>query len=149
MSNSRSVSTSVREFVLERDGYACRYCGNKTPPFHLDHVYPFSKGGETSYRNLVTACERCNHSKYNKVGIYPKSIGYFEREKFRRFWVFWSSVILGILTSLIGIFALTETNSLYQRMELYLYLICWTPLLIELTKGTWVKTLELWKEINS
>jgi HNH endonuclease len=146
---NRSVSPSVRELVLERDGYTCRYCGSKTPPFHLDHVYPFSKGGETSYQNLVTSCEKCNHSKHNKVGIYPKPIGYFEREKFRKFWLFWSGVTLGILTSIIGLFAITEPNPVYQEIELCLYIICWIPLIVELFHLSWSKTEELWKEINS
>ncbi len=60
------ISAELRERVLARDGYACRYCGSKTGPFHLDHVYPLSKGGETSFDNLVTSCTRCNLKQFNK-----------------------------------------------------------------------------------
>src|SRR5258708_36148666 len=66
--------------VIERDNYTCRYCGNTSPPFHADHVYPYSKGGETSINNMVTACQRCNVKKGSKVGIYPKPIGYFKNK---------------------------------------------------------------------
>jgi hypothetical protein len=61
----------MKEEVLARDGYACRYCGSMDGPFHMDHVYPVSKGGETSVNNLVTACPRCNVKKHNKVGVWP------------------------------------------------------------------------------
>lgn len=71
----------LRVSVFERDGYACRYCGSKTPPFHLDHVYPVSKGGETTEDNLVTSCARCNVQKHNRIGLWPKPIGYFESDK--------------------------------------------------------------------
>lgn len=77
----RDVSPEIRKIVLERDGFQCRYCGSKVPPFHLDHVYPYSKGGETTANNLVTACLKCNLQKHSKVGIWPKPIGYFEKRK--------------------------------------------------------------------
>lgn len=71
----------LRVSVFERDGYACRYCGSKTPPFHLDHVYPVSKGGETTEDNLVTACAICNQKKHDKVGLWPRPIQHFETYK--------------------------------------------------------------------
>ncbi len=75
-----SDDKDLREQVLSRDRHACRYCGDKRGPFHLDHVYPDSKGGETSVDNLVTACVTCNQKKHAKVGIWPKPIGYFEKK---------------------------------------------------------------------
>lgn len=76
------ITNQVRDFVFNRDGYICRYCGSKNKPFHLDHVYPVAKGGETSIDNLVTSCSRCNSKKHASVGIWPKPIGYFdEKEK--------------------------------------------------------------------
>jgi hypothetical protein len=71
---------NARELVFERDGYTCRYCGRKDGPLHADHVYPYTKGGETSIDNMVTACEKCNTSKGSKVGIWPKPIGYFDAQ---------------------------------------------------------------------
>jgi hypothetical protein len=78
MEATRYLESGLRKRVLDRDGGRCRYCGSKEGPFHLDHVYPFVKGGETSFDNLVTACEGCNQSKHDAVGMWPKPVGYFE-----------------------------------------------------------------------
>jgi hypothetical protein len=75
------MTEAIRQKVFERDNYTCRYCGSKSGPFHADHVYPWSKGGETSINNIVTACERCNVKKSSSVGIYPMPIGYFDKSK--------------------------------------------------------------------
>lgn len=61
--------------VFKRDGYKCRYCGSMQTPLHCDHVYPQSKGGETTARNLVTACKSCNLKKHAKIGIWPIPLG--------------------------------------------------------------------------
>ena len=79
--DTRYIDSRLRERILKRDGYKCRYCGNTNEPFHIDHVYPHSKGGETSYNNLVTACKKCNLSKNSSVGMWPKPIGYFDNPK--------------------------------------------------------------------
>jgi hypothetical protein len=68
------ITKELRDRILKRDGHACRYCYSKIGPFHMDHVYPFSRGGETTYANLVTACSHCNSKKYNRVGIWPRPI---------------------------------------------------------------------------
>ena len=68
------ISNRLRKRILKRDNYTCRYCGDKSGSFHIDHVYPLSKGGETSYDKLVTACESCNLKKHAKVGIWPKTL---------------------------------------------------------------------------
>lgn len=74
------ISPKLREKILSRDKYTCRYCGNKDEPFHLDHVYPVVKGGETSEHNLVTSCQRCNSRKHSSIGLWPKPIGYFDEK---------------------------------------------------------------------
>lgn len=53
--------------VFKRDGYECVYCGNKKD-LTLDHVIPTSKGGEHSWRNVVTACKKCNNTKTDLMG---------------------------------------------------------------------------------
>lgn len=45
-----------------RDGFACQYCGSPED-LTFDHVLPRSKGGRTSWENIVTACAPCNLSK--------------------------------------------------------------------------------------
>jgi hypothetical protein len=39
----------------------------------LDHVVPASKGGKTSWENIVTACQDCNHRKSDKI-MQPKRL---------------------------------------------------------------------------
>lgn len=74
MSKREPIDDKLRQRVLKRDGYRCRYCGSTKKPFHLDHVYPVSKGGETTYDNLVTSCQNCNLGKHDKVGIWPNPL---------------------------------------------------------------------------
>ena len=71
--NPRALSKTEREYVMLRDGYMCCYCGTKLPKkeIHIDHVYPYAKGGETTAENSVVSCRRCNLSKSDKVGIWP------------------------------------------------------------------------------
>lgn len=58
-----------RRSILLRDRYTCQYCGQKFPSEELtyDHVIPRSRGGETRWTNIVTACVRCNTLKANRV----------------------------------------------------------------------------------
>ncbi len=54
-----------RRNLFARDGNRCQYCGH-SPPSHqlsLDHVMPRSRGGETSWENVVCCCVRCNTRK--------------------------------------------------------------------------------------
>jgi len=66
----RDPNLRTRFLVMKRDGFRCRYCG-KSPATHpgvelvLDHVQPWSKGGETVPENLVTSCAACNLGKGN------------------------------------------------------------------------------------
>jgi hypothetical protein len=80
--SSDKVSEDMRNDILLRDNYTCRYCGTRRGPFHIDHVYPSSKGGETTLDNLVTACKKCNLKKSDKVGIWPKSLDMWPSPRF-------------------------------------------------------------------
>jgi 5-methylcytosine-specific restriction endonuclease McrA len=51
--------------IYKRDGYKCQYCSS-TKNLTLDHIIPKSKGGKTTYSNLVVACSSCNTKKGNK-----------------------------------------------------------------------------------
>lgn len=57
------VPNPVQRAVKDRDGEKCRYCGSTEGPFHLDHVVPWSRGGEHTIDNLVVACQPCNTLK--------------------------------------------------------------------------------------
>lgn len=52
--------------LFRRDGGECQYCGSRRQ-LTIDHVVPRSKGGKTSWTNLVTACNRCNVNKGDKT----------------------------------------------------------------------------------
>lgn len=54
-----------------RDGFACQYCGGHgtTQDLTFDHVIPRSRGGRTTWENIVTACAPCN---LRKGGRTPK-----------------------------------------------------------------------------
>jgi len=55
--------------VFLRDHFACQYCGDGFPTEHLtfDHIIPRSKGGRTTWMNVVTACQSCNLLKSNRL----------------------------------------------------------------------------------
>lgn len=54
-----------RRNVLARDEHTCQYCGRRFPAHHLslDHVIPRSRGGTTTWDNVVCACLECNIQK--------------------------------------------------------------------------------------
>jgi len=64
----RNINWRLRALVLMRDGASCQMCGD-TPQsgakLHVDHIIPWSKGGETILQNLQSLCEKCNIGKSN------------------------------------------------------------------------------------
>ncbi|MEH2370612.1 DEAD/DEAH box helicase family protein [Nostoc sp.] len=60
----RELSEAEKVKVKERDGYACLCCGvNTKSKLQIDHIKPFSMGGETSLENSQTLCVMCNRCK--------------------------------------------------------------------------------------
>ncbi len=55
--------------VCLRDDFCCQYCGRKFPMSKLnyDHVIPRSRGGKTTWENIVMACYPCNDKKGNQT----------------------------------------------------------------------------------
>lgn len=55
--------------VFLRDRFTCQYCHTSLPAPELtfDHVVPRSRGGFTSWQNIVTACNRCNLRKGSRL----------------------------------------------------------------------------------
>jgi 5-methylcytosine-specific restriction endonuclease McrA len=54
-----------RAGVLRRDRQRCAYCGRHATT--VDHVLPLSRGGESSWHNVVAACAQCNHRKADRT----------------------------------------------------------------------------------
>ncbi len=52
--------------VFLRDGFKCAYC-NAADDLTFDHVVPRSKGGRTTWENIVTACSPCNLKKGGRL----------------------------------------------------------------------------------
>jgi len=67
---SRHISDRLRFRILSRDGFTCQSCGaspikTRGVELHVDHILPWSKGGETEESNLQTKCKQCNLGKGN------------------------------------------------------------------------------------
>ena len=56
----------TREYLLEKWGRQCAYCGVKDVPFQIEHIHPRAKGGSNSITNLTLSCEKCNTKKGTK-----------------------------------------------------------------------------------
>ena len=63
---NRAVS---RKGIILRDGSTCQYCRLKLPSGSLtmDHVIPKSRGGSSTWENLVASCFRCNNVKGDRT----------------------------------------------------------------------------------
>jgi hypothetical protein len=60
--------------LFARDAHMCMYCGSQLSARGLsrDHILPLSRGGNDSWKNVVTACKRCNN---RKAGRTPEQAG--------------------------------------------------------------------------
>ncbi len=66
----REISGRQRFRILVRSGFRCVSCGasplkHAGVELHVDHIVPWSKGGETIDENLETKCKQCNLGKGN------------------------------------------------------------------------------------
>lgn len=58
-----------RRNIFVRDNFRCQYCGcvPREDDLTIDHVIPRSRGGRTTWENVVLACTRCNTRKGNHL----------------------------------------------------------------------------------
>ncbi len=56
----------TRRAVFARDRWECQYCGARAS-LTVDHVVPRSKGGASSWENIVASCAPCNRRKGDKL----------------------------------------------------------------------------------
>ena len=53
--------------ILRRDNFTCQYCGSHENPLTVDHILPKSRGGKSSWNNVVVAYKPCNLKKGNQT----------------------------------------------------------------------------------
>jgi 5-methylcytosine-specific restriction endonuclease McrA len=53
----------IREYLLDKWGRTCAYCGKTDVPLQIEHLTPKARGGSNRVSNLVLACEPCNTQK--------------------------------------------------------------------------------------
>jgi len=53
----------VREYLLEKWGRECAYCGAENTPLQVEHIHPKAKGGTNRISNLCLSCQPCNTKK--------------------------------------------------------------------------------------
>jgi len=70
----------TRRAVFARDGWACQYCGSRSN-LTVDHVVPRSKGGISTWENIVASCAPCNRRKGDNL---LRQVGMSLRRKPRR-----------------------------------------------------------------
>ena len=93
-----------RKNLFRRDKHRCVYCGSKEN-LTADHVIPRSRGGETTWENLVTACHPCNNRKDNKT---PEEVGLR---------------LKGTPKQPNHLIFLTEETRLHEKWKPYLYMV--------------------------
>jgi 5-methylcytosine-specific restriction endonuclease McrA len=57
----------IREYLLEKWGRKCAYCGAKDTRLEIEHILPRSRGGTHRVGNLTLACRECNQLKGNQT----------------------------------------------------------------------------------
>ncbi len=71
--NRRKIT---RRAVFARDRWTCQYCGHERGNLTVDHVIPRSKGGASSWDNIVASCAPCNRRKGDRlphqVNMHPR-----------------------------------------------------------------------------
>ncbi|MCX5744443.1 MAG: HNH endonuclease, partial [Proteobacteria bacterium] len=86
--NRESLDTNHRWTILQRDDFACAFCGARpgNERLQVDHIIPVSRGGSDENENLVTSCDRCNNGKSNRIAV-PKKMCTGELD--RNGWIIW------------------------------------------------------------
>jgi 5-methylcytosine-specific restriction endonuclease McrA len=64
----------TRRAVLARDRWTCQYCGHQRGHLTVDHVIPRSKGGSSTWDNIVACCAPCNRRKGDRLPKQAKMV---------------------------------------------------------------------------
>jgi 5-methylcytosine-specific restriction endonuclease McrA len=65
----RKTVALTKKNVLLRDDYVCGYCSSRggLSSMTVDHILPKSRGGRSSWTNLIACCSPCNTRKNNRT----------------------------------------------------------------------------------
>lgn len=69
------VGYEVREYLLEKWGRKCAYCGKENTPLEIEHITPKIRGGSDRVLNLTLSCNKCNQKKGSQTAYeygFPK-----------------------------------------------------------------------------
>jgi hypothetical protein len=69
----------VKEYLLDKWGRICAYCGKTNVPLEVEHIIPKSRGGTDRVLNLTISCRACNLKKGNKTA---EELGYPQIQQF-------------------------------------------------------------------
>ena len=73
----KAIGKKIRPIVLERDGYACKFCRRlceQGVDAHVDHIRPITYGGTDDLANLQSLCKDCNLEKGRLPNVYSKKL---------------------------------------------------------------------------
>ena len=57
----------LREYLLEKWGRKCAYCGQTGVPLEVEHIVPKSRDGSNRVSNLTLSCHKCNQEKGSRT----------------------------------------------------------------------------------
>jgi len=72
------IGRKPKEYLIEKFGRRCSYCGKEHVRLEKEHIIPESRGGTDRIDNLRLACRECNLKKNDKTA---KEFGYPEIQK--------------------------------------------------------------------
>jgi 5-methylcytosine-specific restriction endonuclease McrA len=106
----------TKKNVLIRDDYTCQYCGmHGERLMTVDHVIPKSRGGPSTWENLVCSCMRCNNRKNNRT---PQEANLTLRRKPRQpKYIPWIQIKRNTLPDEWGKFLFLYNVSIEERVE--------------------------------
>jgi 5-methylcytosine-specific restriction endonuclease McrA len=104
--------------IFARDNNTCQYCGKRLPrtELNLDHVIPRSRGGMSTWENIVCSCHHCNRRKGGRT---PEEAGMLLVRRPRRpEWTPFSSEMFSLKRYTEWMPYLSQVDSAYWNTEL-------------------------------
>jgi 5-methylcytosine-specific restriction endonuclease McrA len=104
--------------IFARDNNTCQYCGKRLPrtELNLDHVIPRSRGGMSTWENIVCSCHHCNRRKGGRT---PEEAGMLLVRRPRRpEWTPFSSEMFSLKRYREWMPYLSQVDSAYWNTEL-------------------------------